>query len=95
MNAVATLTDARGVPVAAGDQVRILAVTPDPDMDEDDRDMIEFMIGAVCEVDRIDAHGQAWVTMWWSCADGVATSSVALAGDQIERQPAAGLSPAR
>ncbi|HEY6895870.1 MAG TPA: hypothetical protein VI279_01310 [Rhodocyclaceae bacterium] len=85
MNAVATLNDARGVPVAAGDRVRILAVSPDPDMDEDDRDMIEFMIGSVCEVDRIDAAGQAWVTMWWSCADGVATSSVALEGEQIER----------
>jgi hypothetical protein len=85
MNAVATLNDARGAPVAAGDQVRILAVSPDPDMDEDDREMIEFMIGSVCEVDRIDAAGQAWVTMWWSCADGVATSSVALEGEQIER----------
>lgn len=85
MNAVATLNDARGAPVAAGDQVRILAVSPDPDMDEDDREMIEFMIGSVCEVDRIDATGQAWVTMWWSCADGVATSSVALEGEQIER----------
>ncbi len=63
-------------------------------MDEDDRDMIEFMVGSICEVDRIDAAGQAWVRMWWSCTDGVATSSVALAGDQIERVSAASLSPA-
>ncbi|GAB2181438.1 hypothetical protein DLREEDagrD3_16610 [Denitratisoma sp. agr-D3] len=85
MSNVSITRDARGVPLQAGDRVRILAVTPDPDLEDDDRDMVEFMIGSICEVDRVDAAGQAWVTMWWSCADGVATSSVALAPHEMER----------
>lgn len=33
------------------------AITPDPDLDEDDLDMFMEMVGAVCEVERIDADG--------------------------------------
>lgn len=80
----ASICDAHGVPVCAGDHVRILAVNFDPDMDDDDRDMIEFMIGSVCEIERIDTEGQAWVVMWWNNVEGVLTTSVALVSDQIE-----------
>ncbi len=83
--AISTTRDAKGVAVQPGDRVRILAVRPSREMEDDDVEMIEFMIGSVCEVDRVDADGHAWVTMWWSCADGVATSTVALAPCDMER----------
>ena len=77
--------DRAGTPVRVGESVRILAVTPDSDMDEDERDMIDHMVGSVCEVERIDAQGLVWVTMWWSCGDGTATSSVGLRADEFEK----------
>lgn len=85
MPAVTSTQDAKGVAVLPGDRVRILSITPSPDLEDDDRDMIEFMIGSICEIDSVDEDGHAWVTMWWSCADGVATSTVALAPHQMER----------
>jgi len=85
MSTVSVTQDAKGVPLQPGDRVRILSVTPDPDLEDDDRDMVEFMIGSICEIDRVDDNGQAWVTMWWSCADGVATSTVALSSHEMER----------
>lgn len=84
MPAIST-RDAKGASVQTGDKVRILAVSRAPDMEDDDVDMIEFMIGSICDIDRVDAEGFAWVTMWWSCAEGVATSTVALAPHQMER----------
>ena len=84
MPAIST-RDAKGASVQTGDKVRILAVSRAPDMEDDDVDMIEFMIGSICDIDRVDEEGFAWVTMWWSCAEGVATSTVALAPYQMER----------
>ncbi len=80
-----SMSDAHGVPVAAGDHVRILGITFDPDMDDDDRDMVDFMIGAVCEVERIDEDGLAWVVMWWNNVEGVLSTSVGLEPHQCER----------
>jgi hypothetical protein len=77
--------DKLGKPVQAGDYVRVLAITPDPDMDEDDVDMVDFMIGSICEIDRVDAAGLVWVTMWWNCGEGTATSSVGLARHEFEK----------
>jgi hypothetical protein len=91
MDARVQIQDKRGRPVVVGDMVRVLAVSPDPDMDDDEREMIEFMVGSICEVERIDPAGRAWVTMWWSCGDGTATSSVGLAAREMEKV-AAGLS---
>jgi hypothetical protein len=54
-------------------------------MDDDEREMVEYMVGSICEVDRIDARGRAWVTMWWSCGDGTAATSVGLAANEMER----------
>ncbi|HEY3433870.1 MAG TPA: hypothetical protein VGK09_15110 [Rhodocyclaceae bacterium] len=85
MPVIPVTQDAKGVSVQAGDRVRILSITPPREMEDDDVDMIEFMIGSICEIDRVDAAGHAWVTMWWSCADGVATSTVALAPAEMER----------
>lgn len=85
MNTLSTLTDARGNLVQAGDRVRILAVSLDPDMEDDDRDMVDYMVGAICEVESIDRFGQAWVTMWWNNGDGVQTTTIALTTAQMER----------
>jgi len=78
-------TDRHGRPVGVGDMIRVLDVSPDPDMDEDEAEMIEFMIGSECEVDRIDAAGLVWVSMWWSCGDGTATTATGLTSGQFER----------
>lgn len=84
-NATQRPRDRHGRPVAVGDRIRILDVTPDPDMDEDDAEMIRFMVGSECEVDRIDPAGMVWVSMWWSCGDGTTSTCAALEGDQFER----------
>ncbi|ANQ86288.1 hypothetical protein [Azoarcus olearius] len=84
MQELATLTDKHGTPIAVGDEVRVLSVTLDSDMEDDEREMFEFMIGAICEVERVDDQGRAWVTMWWSCGDGNATTSVGLERHQME-----------
>ena len=78
--------DCNGEPIAVGDRVRILAVTPDPDMDEDDLDMFMGMVGATCEVERIDVDGLAWVAVWWNTVDGSLTTSVGLEPDQMRRE---------
>ena len=52
----ATTLDCKGQTVAPGDSVRVLGITPDPDLDEDDLDMFMDMVGSVCEVERIDAN---------------------------------------
>lgn len=90
MNSAATavppsIPDRHGQPVRAGDNVRILDLTLDPDLDDDDRDMFDFMIGAICEVERVDAEGQAWVVMWWNNVEGVLSTSVGLEPHQCER----------
>ena len=90
MNATPKILDRQGRPVALGDMVKVLAVSPGPGMDDDEREMIEFMIGSICEVERIDAAGRAWVSMWWSCGDGSAATSVGLAAEEMEKV-AAGL----
>ncbi|MCB1927088.1 MAG: hypothetical protein KDH17_03525 [Rhodocyclaceae bacterium] len=76
--------DCHGRTVTVGDRVRVLGVSPDRDMDEDDAEMIAFMIGSECDVDRIDEHGLVWVSMWWSCGDGTATTAAGLTPAQIE-----------
>lgn len=85
MNTLPTLPDARGNLVRPGDRIRILGVSLDPDMEDDERDMVDYMIGSVCEVESIDRFGQAWVTMWWNNGDGVQTTTIALTSAQIER----------
>jgi len=81
----ATTLDCRGQTVAIGDAVRVLAITPDPDLDEDDLDMFMDMIGAVCEVERIDADGAAWVAVWWNGCEGTLMTLVGLEARQMEK----------
>lgn len=91
MQEVVNHTDRLGQAVNVGDEVRVLAVDVGPDMEDDEREMFEFMIGATCEIERFDAAGRAWVTMWWNTPDGNATTSVGLASHQMEKvAPVAG-----
>ena len=53
-----TTIDRHGQPVVTGDRVKILAISPDLEMDDDDLDMFNDMIGSTCEVERIDAEGR-------------------------------------
>jgi hypothetical protein len=80
-----TTTDCKGQTVAPGDRVRVLGITLDPDMDEDDLDMFMEMVGSTCEVERIDADGTAWVVIWWNVSDGSLTTSVGLEPPQMEK----------
>ena len=83
-----TTCDRHGQPVATGDRVRILAISPDPEMDDDDLDMFNDMIGSTCEVERIDAEGAAWVAIWWNGFEGPLLTSVGLAPGQMEKAAA-------
>ena len=81
----ATTTDCKGLNVAPGDKIRILDITPDPDLDEDDLDMFTNMIGSSCEVERIDPDGTAWVVVWWNTSEGSLITQAGLAPEQIEK----------
>ena len=83
-----TTFDRHGQPVATGDRVKILAISPDPEMDDDDLDMFNDMIGSTCEVERIDADGAAWVAIWWNGFEGPLLTSVGLAPGQMEKAAA-------
>lgn len=85
-----TVVDKYGHPVAIGDSVRVLAVSPGPELEDDEREMIEFMVGSICEVDRIDPWGRAWVSMWWNCGEGSVATRVALAAREMERMAVPG-----
>lgn len=85
MGEMVEVADRSGQWVRVGDMVRVLAVSPGADLDDDEREMIELMVGSICEVERIDHAGRAWVTMWWSCGDGTAATSVGLAPGEMEK----------
>jgi hypothetical protein len=83
-----TTFDRHGQPVATGDRVKILAISTDPEMDDDDLDMFNDMIGSTCEVERIDADGAAWVAIWWNGFEGPLLTSVGLTPGQMEKAAA-------
>ena len=83
-----TTIDRHGQPVVTGDLVKILAINPDPEMDDDDLDMFNDMIGSTCEVERIDADGAAWVAIWWNGFEGPLLTSVGLDPSQMEKAAA-------
>ncbi|MBP6187855.1 MAG: hypothetical protein KA435_03950 [Azonexus sp.] len=81
----ATTIDCNGQIVSMGDKVRVLEVSVDPDLDEDDLEMFRDMVGAVCDIERIDAEGAAWVALWWNGDEGTVLTQVGLAPRQMER----------
>jgi len=84
----ATTIDCKGQIVSMGDKVRVLEVTLDPGLDEDDLEMFRDMLGAVCDIERIDAEGSAWVALWWNGDEGTVLTQMGLAPHQIERMAA-------
>lgn len=85
MREIASHTDRNGQTVKVGDEVRVLQVDVGPEVEDDEREMFEHMVGATCEIERFDATGRAWVTLWWTTFDGNATTSVGLASHQMEK----------
>lgn len=81
----ATTIDCKGQIVSMGDKVRVLEVSVDPDLDEDDLEMFRDMVGAICAIERIDAEGAAWVALWWNGDEGTILTQVGLAPRQMER----------
>ena len=79
-------TDRNGKAVQIGDEVRIVQVSIAPDVEDDEREMFEYMVGATSEIERFDEAGRAWVTMWWNTDDGTATTSIGLAPHQMEKK---------
>ncbi len=77
--------DCKGQIVAMGDRVRVLDITPDRDLDEEDLDMFMGMVGAVCDIERIDADGAAWVALWWNGDEGTVLTQIGLAPWQMEK----------
>lgn len=88
MNAMPSTLDCHGQPIVLGDHVRILGITADPEMDEDDLEMFNDMIGSTCVVERIDSDGHAWVEVWWNGFDGPLLTTVGLAPEQMEKAAA-------
>lgn len=82
---VTTTLDRLGRSIAPGDTVRVLAITPDADLDEDDLEMFMDMVGSHCEVERIDPDGLAWVAVWWNGCEGTLLTLVGLAPGQMEK----------
>jgi hypothetical protein len=79
-------TDRLGNEVKVGDEIRVLQVDVEPGVDDDEREMFEYMVGATCEIERFDDAGRAWVTMWWWLnGEGTATTSIGLASHQMEK----------
>lgn len=95
MQEVVSRIDRLGQAVMIGDAVRVVQIDIGPEVEDDEREMFECMVGSTCEIERFDAAGLAWVTMWWATGDGSATTSVGLAPDQIEKVSPVPLCPAK
>jgi len=81
----ATTIDCKGRTVAMGDRIRVLEITPDRELDEDDLEMFMDMVGAVCDIERIDAEGAAWVAIWWNGDEGTVLTQIGLSPRQMEK----------
>lgn len=86
MQATARHADRLGNEVKIGDEIRILQVDIGPDVEDDEREMFEFMVGATCAIEHFDEEGRAWVTMWWWLnGEGSASTSIGLAPHQMDK----------
>lgn len=81
----ATTIDSKGQIVRMGDRIRVLEISLDLELDEDDLEMFRDMVGAVCDIERIDADGAAWVALWWNGDEGTVLTQVGLAPRQMLR----------
>lgn len=86
MEETARHKDHLGSALKVGDEVRVLHVDIGPEVEDDEREMFEFMVGATCAIERFDEEGRAWVTMWWWLnGEGSASTSIGLAPHQMEK----------
>lgn len=85
MLAAISVADRAGRIVRVGDQVRVLGVNYDPGMDDEERELVDSMIGAVGVVEGFDGYGRAWVSRCWTCSDGGEMGRVVLESHQMER----------
>jgi len=81
----ATTIDCKGRTVGMGDRIRVLEITPDRELDEDDLEMFMDMVGAICDIERIDAEGAAWVAIWWNGDEGTVLTQIGLSPRQMEK----------
>ena len=77
--------DCEGQSFSSGDRVRILEITPDVELDEDDLEMFMNMVGSICSVERIDSDGAAWVAIWWNGDEGTVLTQIGLAPHQMQK----------
>jgi hypothetical protein len=82
---ITSTIDCKGQVVSVNDLVRVLEVPMDPDLDEDDIEMFRSMLGSVCDIERIDADGAAWVALWWNGDEGAIMTQIGLAPRQMEK----------
>ena len=59
------VTDIDGAKVRLGDIVRVLAIASSIELEKDEVEKVNSMVGEEFEVDEIDEYGCAWVTKWW------------------------------
>ena len=86
MQAVLSHQDRLGNELKVGDEIRVLQVDIGPDVEDDEREMFEFMVGATCAIEYFDEFGRAWVTMWWWLnGEGSASTSIGLKPHQMEK----------
>lgn len=79
--------DKDGKAVSVGTHVRVLVVPPlDPDLEDEEVERVNSMLGEVFEVYEVDAYGRAWVEKWWCSGSGSSMShSLALESNEMER----------
>lgn len=82
------LTDRHGKPVGIGDIVRIVTLSQEfiNDFPEEDRPLIQSMIGNFFKIYGIDELGQPWVSKEWHDEAGQLQSHIiALDPEEMER----------
>ena len=83
-----TTIDRHGQPVVTGDRVKILAISPDLEMDDDDLDMFNDMIGSTCEVERSRVGAGGGGPWWGNGLEGPLLTTAALTPGQMEKAAA-------
>jgi hypothetical protein len=82
------LVDKNGQPVAVGDIIRIVKLSQDfiDNFSDEERVLIESMIGQFFKIYGIDDYGQPWVSKEWHDEKGkLQTHIIALDPDEMEK----------
>lgn len=82
------LTDRHGKPLRIGDIVRIVTLSQEfiDDFPEDERPLVQSMIGQFFKIYGVDESGQPWVSKEWHDETGQLQSHIiALDPEEMER----------